>query len=325
MDSLDKKRSEALGILIKKQEQELADKKKKEEDISKMIVEASQFAPSDILANANAISKKGGSPLEVAQALGKYSGDYLKNELLKAQIKTEKDKSASILPTTGTNSQYNDIVNTILGSGKFTKDQTLAIKKGIAIGENPVTIIKNQAKNILGQTEATKITNFEVAKNAMQDLSSALSQFYALGGKTGIFSGNFEKVVNNLGSVQDPQLVDLATQIQAQLQIYRNAVSGTAYSVQEGKDIASVFPGINKSQGLNEAIIGGRMKAFDSVIDGSYRTALGSSYDKLKEIQNTSTDNPFAKSLGTTNQTIQGTSILTISPSGTLEFNIPKK
>ena len=47
-------------------------------------------------------------------------------------------------------------------------------------------------------------------------------------------------------------------------------------------EIASVFPGINKSQGLNSAIIGGRMKSFDQQIDGAYRSVLGQSYDTVK-------------------------------------------
>lgn len=78
--------------------------------------------------------------------------------------------------------------------------------------------------------------------------------------------------------------MDIATQIQAQLQVYRNAVSGTAYSEQEGKDIASIFPGINKSEGLNKAIISGRLAAFDSVIDNTYRNILGSAYDSIKVV-----------------------------------------
>ena len=76
--------------------------------------------------------------------------------------------------------------------------------------------------------------------------------------------------------------MEIATNISSALQIYRNAVSGTAYSVQEGRDIAAIFPGINKSQGLNQAILSGRMKAFDITIDSQYRNTLGSTYDSLK-------------------------------------------
>jgi len=209
-----------------------------------------------------------------------------------------------------TASPYAGVINTILASGKFTKDQATAIRQGINNGEDPFTVVKNNAKNIMGQTEATNLTKFETAKSAVSDLQTALKDYYAKGGKTNIFSGKYEKVINNLGRVNNPDLVDLATQIQASLQIYRNAVSGTAYSAQEGADIASIFPGINKTQGLNDAILKGRLKAFDSTIDSTYRTALGSAYDKLKAAENSTvvskgnmTDRDFvAKAFEKTNQ-----------------------
>lgn len=171
----------------------------------------------------------------------------------------------------------------ILGSGKFTVAQSKAVSNAINNGEDAFTVIKNQAKNIMGQTEATTVTKYETAQGALNDLKTALNSYYANGGKTNIFSGNYEKVINKLGEVNDPKLVDLATQIQAQLQIYRNAVSGTAYSAQEGADINTIFPGINKSKGLNDAILKGRESAFNSTIDSTYRATLGSSYDSLKK------------------------------------------
>lgn len=288
----EKKRGDALQTALKKEETALADAKQREKDIQAIALK---------------VAENGGDSASVTKATSVAEAISLaKNSLMKKNVETKEINGALYAVTTtpdgkvsvklvaggGTgngvsgvsNPQYAGVINTILGSGKFTKDQTTSVKNAINNGEDPLTVIKNQAKNILGQTEGTKITNFEVAKSAMTDLQNNLAQFYANGGETSLLSGNFEKVINKLGEVSDPKLVDLATQIQAQLQIYRNAVSGTAYSVQEGKDIASVFPGINKSQGLNEAIISGRMKAFDSVIDGSYRTALGSAYDKLKNV-----------------------------------------
>ena len=183
-------------------------------------------------------------------------------------------------------SEYAGILQTILGSGKFTKDQAKAITNAVLNGEDPLTVVKNQAKGLMTGANATSVEKYETAKNAMVDLDATLTDFYAKGGSTSIFKGGFEKVINRLGDVDNPQLVDLATQIQTQLQVYRNAVSGTAYSEQEGKDIASIFPGINKTQGLNEAIIKGRMAAFDSTIDGAYKSALGNSYETLKNLEN---------------------------------------
>lgn len=174
-------------------------------------------------------------------------------------------------------------LQTILGSGKFTKDQVRLITNSINNGEDPFTIVKNQGKALMSGPNQTKVESYETARQGMQDLKSALQQYYDAGGKTSYLTGNYEKVINKLGEVTDPKLVSLATQIQTQLQVYRNAVSGTAYSVQEGADIASIFPGINKSKGLNDAIISGREAAFNSTIDAAYRGVLGSAYDNLKK------------------------------------------
>jgi len=176
-------------------------------------------------------------------------------------------------------------IDVILGSGKFTKDQKKDIKNSIKSGDDPFTVIKNQAKNIMGQTNATQLQNYETAKQQIQSIQSLLSDYYQKGGSTGIFTGSFEKAVNKLGEVKDPNLVDIATNIAAALQVYRNSVSGTAFSVQEGKEIASIFPGIDKSKGLNDAVIKGRLNAFDTTIDASYRNVLGNVYDQLKGTQ----------------------------------------
>lgn len=207
----------------------------------------------------------------------------LEQQLKQAQIasaystvaKNNADAAANN-PSAGVSPKYAGVIQTILGSGKFTKAQTAQIANSINSGNDPVSVVRNQAKNIMGQTEATSVTKYETAQSALNDLQSSLAEYYANGGKTGVFSGNTEKVINKLGSVQDPKLVNLTTQIQSQLQVYRNAVSGTAYSVQEGKDINSIFPGINKSAGLNTAILDGRMQALQSTIDGTYGATLGS-------------------------------------------------
>jgi len=89
----------AQNAAIKKQEQELADKKANEKAISDMIINASSAnAPRDLVSKAQAAK----TPSEAAMILGQYAGDYYKTELLKNQIATEKAQRAKI---------YNDINN----------------------------------------------------------------------------------------------------------------------------------------------------------------------------------------------------------------------
>lgn len=195
-------------------------------------------------------------------------------------------RKTTVAPTiTAATTAGNEALKVILGSGTFTKPQQEAVTNAINNGEDPLTVVKNQAKNIMGQTNATQLQNYETAKQQIQSIKDLLAEYYRNGGSTNIFSGTFEKTLNKLGAIKDPKLVNIATNISAALQVYRNSVSGTAFSVQEGKEIASIFPGIDKTQGLNEAVIAGRLNAFDTTIDASYRNVLGNAYDQLKGVE----------------------------------------
>lgn len=100
----------AQNAAIKKQEQEMADKKANDKAISDMIINASSAnAPRDLVSKAQAAK----TPSEAAMILGQYAGDYYKTELLKNQIATEKAQRAKY---------YADIENS---------KKELAVKLGI--------------------------------------------------------------------------------------------------------------------------------------------------------------------------------------------------
>jgi hypothetical protein len=85
-----KKLADAQTAKLKKQEQEIADKKENDKASSKLIIDASPVAPPDVLSRAKDIQANGGSATDVALALGEYGGDFIKNQLLKEQIITER-------------------------------------------------------------------------------------------------------------------------------------------------------------------------------------------------------------------------------------------
>ncbi len=243
------------------------------------------------------------SPEAVYKALGGYATNEIDQKIKQAQLdklnadirKTNKETSATGAPiiTNPDAIKYSGALSTILGSAKFTKDQKQSVIDAVNSGDDAFSVIKNNAKNIMTQSSATKTESYERALDEVNNLDSLLTDFYANGGTTGIFNGNYEKVINNLGSVSDPKLVTLATAISSSIQAYRNAVSGTAYSVQEGKDINSTFPGINKSEGLNKAILRGKIGAIQTDIDSAYRGVLGSTtYDSLKKSSTVQTPQP---------------------------------
>lgn len=93
LERIDKKRADALNLAIKREDQALAEKKANETKIGELVMNASsQGAPSDIVARA----QKAKTPMEAASILGVYSGDYLKNELLREQLKQARVKTSTI-------------------------------------------------------------------------------------------------------------------------------------------------------------------------------------------------------------------------------------
>lgn len=217
-------------------------------------------------------------------------------------------------------------LDVILGSSStLSKQQQANIVNAINRGEDPFTVIKNQAKNIMGQTLATSLSNNEKARAALIAVNNSINAYYASGGKTDIFKGNMEEVAAKLGTVKDEKLREVATEVEAAIQIYRNAISGTAYSNQEGRAIASVFPGIDKTEGLNKAIVTGRLKAFEAVIDEGYGQVLGTNtYQALKQAQivastpPTPVKAPFSIAAPAKQGTLPNGTKVTQNPNGTI-------
>lgn len=97
--NLSSARKEALANArynVEKEQKRLEVEKKDKEDVQNMIIEATPNAPASVVANAKKLAESGASKLAVAQALGVYGGDYLKNELLKEQLKTERKQRENI-------------------------------------------------------------------------------------------------------------------------------------------------------------------------------------------------------------------------------------
>lgn len=94
LSNAEKKAAEKKNYILAQQQKELDKKIADEKAISDMIVEATPNAPTSVIANARKLAESGASRLAVAQSLGVYGGDYLKTQLLKAQIDTEKAQKA---------------------------------------------------------------------------------------------------------------------------------------------------------------------------------------------------------------------------------------
>lgn len=298
------KAKEALARKYKLQDQEIADKKAQETANNAIALEvAKNGGTPEIQASITQAIKEGKSTSEIlnlaGSALKTPNTEIIKMKQGDNEVAYIYDKTTNkIVKTLGVSGgsggmgggvagkSLNPAVDVILASGKFTKDQANSIRNAINNGENPAVVIRNNAKQLMTGANQTKIENYEATQSAMKGLKDSLNAFYAAGGDTSLLKGNFEKVSNRFGQVQDPKLAQLAVEVQSQLQSYRNAISGTAYSDQEGRDIASVFPGINKSKQLNDSIFAGRDKALQASIDGMYKSVLGEKvYSSLNQTE----------------------------------------
>ncbi len=116
---------------------------------------AAQYAAQQALAESN---KEQPDLQTVLSLVGKYQQDpvavenaVLQNKKLRADIaKINADAAANgVQPITNKDAaQYSGALSVILGSGKFTKDQKNSIVSSVNNGEDPVAVIKNQAKQI---------------------------------------------------------------------------------------------------------------------------------------------------------------------------------
>lgn len=82
----DAKNLQRQQFILQNKQKEIDAKVKDQTDISNMIIDATPNAPESIITNAKKLAESGASKLAVAQALGIYGGDYLGNEVKKAQL-----------------------------------------------------------------------------------------------------------------------------------------------------------------------------------------------------------------------------------------------
>lgn len=186
------------------------------------------------------------------------------------------------------------IIKTILASGKFTKDQAKLLVDWIKRWGDVRAITLNQAKNIMWSTIATSLGNSELALEQMNQIQKLMDEYYGNWGNTDVFKWSFEEALTKIWETSNPKMVGIAARIAKALQTYRKAVSGTAYSVKEWAEIASIFPWIDKSQWLNKILLEAQKASLQSDIDTAYRATLLWAYDILnkKETQTPKKDTP---------------------------------
>lgn len=221
----DKKRAESLAYNIKKQEEKYAEEKKNYTDIQNMIIEATPNAPANVVANARKLAESGASKLAVAQALGKYGGDYLGNlvklstiaknnkeyEKTVEEIKKLNQPLQNIAPVGSNAHSTNSWVNSAVNKESLSAGEREKISKSFAVvgqlGNLATALQKDQTSFFGGKVREIKAAlGADANAGAIQAQITALVPQVARGtfGEVGVLTdadiSNYKKVIGNLSS-----------------------------------------------------------------------------------------------------------------------------
>ena len=111
----------------------------------------------------------------------------------------------------------------------------------------------SEAVNTLGTGEASRVRGEQRAIELFDEIGVDLKEFEKKGGKTGIFSGKTEGLLERVGRTKDPELAKIANKIAIGIQRYRRSISGAAFTESEAKEYKAVFASIDNVSELNTA------------------------------------------------------------------------
>lgn len=163
--------------------------------------------------------------------------------------------------------QFLDGVDRLLEGGKINATKEL---------------LKKQSLDSLPTEEAKTYRGKERLMVLVNSIENDLRQYESIGGNTGIFVGNVEKIAGAIGTLTDKNRAYLANKINIAIQQYRQAISGAAFTESESKEYRSVFPQINNIKELNSAKIQSLKDATNTELDFIYSQRMGSdSYNSI--------------------------------------------
>lgn len=285
-------RTTALNLQMKKIEQE----QEREKSIEDMIIEAAAFqAPNSVLTAARNLAAKGGKASEIAGLLGQYSGDAVKAELLKEQIKTEKAQRANI----NQNIAKSQAEMKLLGSSMTGTD-------GISpITGKPLTV--DQVANA-GYADRISQANKIIDSNADTFAKMNYAQF---------------KLAESKNMLANSLLTPAQRQVAQAMRNFITAKlrkeSGAAISPTEFEDARlQYFPSLGDDPGT----LDNKKALRDSVLNNLSMGSGGAYQSAYQPIAPPS--NEFSKALGQSGTSFGGTSIISsVGPDGKFNFKLP--
>lgn len=138
---------------------------------------------------------------------------------------------------------------------------------------------KGMAELIVGQA-LSNISTPEIRKRAvggfylsveLTKMQKLLEEYDAKGGNTNLLTGTVQDIKQKLGTVGDPELAKLATQMTVQLDNLARARTGAVITENEEKLYGKILPSIGKTLALNTALISGLKDSLIGDVESNLR------------------------------------------------------
>jgi hypothetical protein len=223
--------------------------------------------------------------------------------------------------TADTNSLVNAMVNVNAGSAEGQQKRDAArVAQFVQQGKT------KEAQDLILSRVTSKMTGAERSAeldrrntiDALVDMKSALAEYSATTGDTGLVTGGIENIANKIGKTTDPKLAALKTRIIAATQKYRNSITGAAWGEQEAAEYKSIFPSITNTKKLNSTII----DTMIPLLQNNERNAIGlylggaDVYDEV--FSKPTTQTPTTEAVNLNNIKVSGLTVTT--PQGVITF-----
>lgn len=283
----EKKKADAVTFALNKENERLAEEKENAKGIENMIINASsQSAPQDLLERA----RKAKTPSEAAMILGQYAGDFYKTELLKQQIATEKAQRS-----------------------KIYADMDTAAK-----AKTDPTVIQSSL-NELDTLEKLRTDDL-----AIKGLSGTLTvgPFNVLyTSRLNDWKANMDNMLSKLTVTELARVKNTGVTFGALSEGERQAVAAAASALNSAKQYEG--DGENRRWtgkfNASEQFVRDNIKKIQDLAEIDFQKRTGVPSSQLRQ-----PTNEFSQSLGKTNQTVPGTSIINkVEDDGSIVFKIP--
>jgi len=195
----------------------------------------------------------------------------------------------------------------MIGATKSAKDLAFdSLDDLVTAGdkEGSKGFLKEMARKEVGVEQSRAIRGKERTVEFLNEIKGDLKTLEDNGFPTGFFAGTYENLIKKVGQVKNPEMQKIATKISVAIFNYRNAMSGTAFTIPEDKQYREAFPAINKVGALNTANIDALMEVFNGDLDTFYSQTMGEkNYNNLFKSgessgEKTSQDKPSFKVIG---------------------------